>query len=214
MTTAIAAQDYEVALLHVQYGQKTAVRELRAFQAIADHYGVGERLVTNLNHLRQIGGSSLTDDRIAVSEVDLTAEGIPSSYVPFRNAHLLSIATSWAEVIGASRIFLGAVEEDSSGYPDCRISFIEAFNRVIEQGTKPETEVRIETPLISLSKQEIVMRGSALKAPLALSWSCYQNVDKACGVCDSCALRLRGFARAGLADPIAYEDDAFRRRYT
>lgn len=213
VTAAIAAQTYDLAMLHVQYGQKTAVRELQAFHAVADHFGVTQRLVTNLNHLSQIGGSSLTDDRMAVTAADLDAEGIPSSYVPFRNAHLLSIATSWAEVIGAERIFLGAVEEDSSGYPDCRAAFIEAFNRVIEQGTKPETFIRIETPLIAMSKQEIVTRGLALKAPLQHSWSCYQSIDKACGVCDSCGLRLRGFARAGHRDPIEYADELCRERY-
>ncbi len=213
VTAAIAAQTYDLAMLHVQYGQKTAARELQAFHAVADHFGVTQRLVTNLNHLSQIGGSSLTDERMAVTTADLDAEGIPSSYVPFRNAHLLSIATSWAEVIGAERIFLGAVEEDSSGYPDCRAAFIEAFNQVIAQGTKPETLIRIETPLIAMSKQDIVTRGIGLNAPLQHSWSCYQNIDKACGVCDSCALRLRGFARAGRRDPIEYADDTDRDRY-
>ncbi len=213
VTAAIAARRCELAMLHVQYGQRTQARELRAFHDIADHYGASRRLVTGLDHLRQIGGSSLTDPAMAVAEADLAAEGVPSSYVPFRNAHLLAIAVSWGELIGARRIFFGAVEEDSSGYPDCRRAFVEAYNRVIELGSKPETELRIETPLIDLSKAEIVAKGVALNAPLQLSWSCYQASDRACGHCDSCALRLRGFWRAGHRDPIDYADDARRDRY-
>ena len=213
VTAAIARETYEPALLHVQYGQRTEARELRAFHEIADHYGVKHRLVTNLNHLKLIGGSSLTDADMDVADADLDAEGVPTSYVPFRNAHLLAIATSWAEVIGAKRIFIGAVEEDSSGYPDCRRSFMEAYNQLIALGTKPDTEIRIETPLIKMNKAEIVTRGFELDAPLSLTWSCYQESDEACGHCDSCGLRLRGFARAGQRDPIPYHDDADRDRY-
>ena len=204
VTAAIAAQEYQLAFLHLNYGQRTERRELRAFHDLADHYVVNQKLVVNVSHLAQIGGSSLTDSRIEVAQADLESHAIPSSYVPFRNANILAIATSWAEVISAAKIFIGAVEEDSSGYPDCRESFFKAFERVIQLGTRPETKIRIVTPLIHLSKQEIILKGTALAAPLHLTWSCYQNEDQACGVCDSCALRLRGFARAGMIDPIPY----------
>ena len=204
VTAAIAAQEYNLAFLHLNYGQRTEQRELKAFQDIADHYAVTQKLVVDVSHLAQIGGSSLTDSRIKVAQADLESRAIPSSYVPFRNANILAIATSWAEVISAAKIFIGAVEEDSSGYPDCRENFFKAFERVIEFGTRPETKIRIVTPLIHLSKQEIILKGMALAAPLHLTWSCYQNEDQACGVCDSCALRLRGFARAGMTDPIPY----------
>jgi len=206
VTTAIAAQQYQLALLHVNYGQRTENRELKAFHDIADYYQVSQelRLVTSITHLKSIGGSSLTDESIPVSRADLASREIPTSYVPFRNAHLLSIATSWAEVLGARRIFIGAVEEDSSGYPDCREEFYEAFNQVIEIGTRPETHIRIETPLIHLKKWQIVKKGAELQAPLHLTWSCYQREDLACGICDSCALRLRGFQMAGIEDPIPY----------
>jgi 7-cyano-7-deazaguanine synthase len=204
VTAAIAAQEYQLAFLHLNYGQRTERRELRAFHDLADHYVVNQKLVVNVSHLAQIGGSSLTDSRIEVAQADLESHAIPSSYVPFRNANILAIATSWAEVISAAKIFIGAVEEDSSGYPDCRENFFKAFERVIEFGTRPETKIRIVTPLIHLSKQEIILKGMALTAPLHLTWSCYQNEDRACGVCDSCALRLRGFARAGMTDPIPY----------
>ena len=205
VTTAIAARESdEIAMLHVSYGQRTEKRELQAFNDIADFYGVDKRLVTSIAHLTQIGGSSLTDKNIAVSEANLEATEIPTSYVPFRNAHLLSIATSWAEIIGAHRIYIGAVAEDSSGYPDCRPEYYEAFNRLIEVGTKPETQIKIMTPVIKLKKSEIIQQGIALHVPLQLSWSCYKAEDKACGECDSCALRLRGFQAAGIPDPIRY----------
>ncbi len=152
-----------------------------------------------------IGGSSLTDKNIEVTKADLSNKEIPSSYVPFRNSNILSACTSWAEVLNASRIFIGAVFEDSSGYPDCRPSFFSAFEKMIDEGTKPETKIKIETPIINLSKAEIVKKGFELKAPLELTWSCYQNEDEACGECDSCALRLRGFQLAGFEDPIAYK---------
>jgi 7-cyano-7-deazaguanine synthase len=195
----------------VNYGQRTEKRELRAFHDIADHYGVRDRLVVSMEHLALIGGSSLTDAAVPVSAANLKAEGIPSSYVPFRNANMLAVAVSWAEVIGATAIFVGAVEEDSSGYPDCRRVFYDAFEQVIREGTRPGTRVAILTPVIALSKQDIVVRGLELEAPLHLTWSCYQRDDVACGVCDSCALRLRGFHRAGKEDPIAY---ATRPEYT
>ena len=205
VTTAIAAHESdEIAMLHVSYGQRTEQRERQAFNDIADFYRVTKRLVTSIAHLAQIGGSSLTDKNIAVSRANLASTEIPTSYVPFRNAHLLSIATSWAEVIGANRIYIGAVAEDSSGYPDCRPEYYDAFNRVIEVGTKPETQIKIITPVITMKKSEIIQRGLEVNAPLHLSWSCYQAEDHACGVCDSCALRLRGFQEAGVRDPISY----------
>lgn len=204
VTTAIAALDSELAMLHVSYGQRTAAREARAFSEIADHFGARRRLSASIGYLAEIGGSSLTDHRIEVGRADLAATGIPSSYVPFRNAHLLAIATSWAETIGARRIYIGVVAEDSSGYPDCRPEFRDAFQRVIETGTRPETSIEIVTPIISLRKSQIVRRGVELGAPLHLTWSCYRDNDLACGDCDSCALRLRGFREAGFTDPIPY----------
>lgn len=205
VTTAMAArQNDELALLHVSYGQRTERRERQAFNDLADFYRVKQRLTTSIAHLAQIGGSSLTDQRIAVSPANLEAQDVPSSYVPFRNAHLLAIATSWAEVIGARRIYIGAVAEDSSGYPDCRPEFYAAFQEAINAGTKPETRIEIVTPVINLRKSEIVQRGGALGAPLHLTWSCYQREDVACGECDSCALRRRGFREAGVIDPLPY----------
>ena len=207
VTTAIAARECELAMLHVSYGQRTEKREEKAFNEIADFYQVARRMVTSIAHLARIGGSSLTDRKIEVSLANLESKEIPTSYVPFRNAHLLSIATSWGEVIGARRIYIGAVAEDSSGYPDCRPEYYEAFNRVIEIGTRPETRIEIVTPVIELRKSEIAKLGVEIGAPLHLSWSCYRNEEVACGVCDSCALRLRGFREAGLRDPIPYQID-------
>jgi len=206
VTAAIArAESDETAFLHISYGQLTEARERKAFNDIADFYGVEKRLDVSIEHLAKIGRSSLTDSRIEVTEADLESREIPSSYVPFRNANMLSIATSWAEVIGAGRIYVGAVAEDSSGYPDCRPEFYEAFEKAMEAGTKPETRIRIKTPIINLRKSEIVKKGTEIGAPLHLSWSCYRAEDLACGTCDSCALRLRGFAEAGQADPIPYK---------
>jgi len=207
VTAAIANQSYELALLHASYGQRTQARERRAFEEIADFYGVSERLLIHLDSFAQIGGSALTDRRMAVPESEETVApnaGIPITYVPFRNAHFLSAAVSWAEVIGANAIFIGAVAEDSSGYPDCRPEYYRAFAELIRQGTKPETHIEIMTPVIAMRKSEIVRRGKQLGAPLNLTWSCYQLEDEACGTCDSCRLRLRAFAEAGLSDPIAY----------
>lgn len=207
VTAALArAEGFELALLHADYGQRTEARERRAFHEVADHYGIraSRRLVVDFTGLRLIGGSALTDASIALPEGDLARAGVPASYVPFRNAHLLSAATSWAEVLGATAIFVGFVEEDSSGYPDCRESFLRSFEQTANLGTKPETHLSFHAPLIHLRKSEIVKRGLELKAPLQLSWSCYQGEDQACGRCDSCLLRLRGFKEAGVADPIPY----------
>jgi len=205
VTAAIANQESEsLAFLHISYGQRTENREREAFNDIAEFYGVEKRLDISIEHLAKIGGSSLTDKNIAVTEADLQSKEIPASYVPFRNANMLSIATSWAEVLGAGAIYIGAVAEDSSGYPDCRPVFYEAFQKAIDAGTKPETHIQIRTPIIHLTKAEIVKKGIELNAPLHLSWSCYRNEDLACGTCDSCALRLRGFEQAGVKDPIPY----------
>jgi len=205
VTAAIAREENEeIAFLHVSYGQRTEARERRAFEEIADHYGVEKRLAVSIEHLAKIGGSSLTDEKIGVAEADLSSREIPTSYVPFRNAHLLSIAASWAEALGARSIYIGAVAEDSSGYPDCRPEFYEAFERAIDAGTRPETRIKIVTPVIAMRKSEIVLRGIELRAPLHLTWSCYQASEMACGRCDSCALRLRAFNEAGVSDPIGY----------
>ena len=205
VTAAVArVENAGLAFLHASYGQLTQVRERRAFEELADFYGVSRRLVVSLEHLARIGGSSLTDPSIPVAEADLASQAIPTSYVPFRNAHLLAAATSWAEVLGAVRVYIGAVAEDSSGYPDCRPEFYEAFQRVVDVGTRPETRVRIRTPVIHMRKSEIVRRGVGLGAPLGLTWSCYRAEACACGSCDSCALRLRGFREAGVEDPIPY----------
>lgn len=205
VTAAIAGEENdELAFLHVSYGQRTEKRERRAFEDLAEHFNASQRLAVSIEHLARIGGSSLTDPGMVITEADLSSREIPTSYVPFRNSHLLSIATSWAEVIHAGRIYIGAVAEDSSGYPDCRPEFYQAFQRAIDAGTRPETEVRIVTPVIHLRKAEIVRRGLELNAPMELTWSCYQSEDVACGRCDSCALRLRAFDEAGALDPIRY----------
>jgi 7-cyano-7-deazaguanine synthase len=197
-----------VAALHASYGQRTEARERRAFTEIADFYGIRERLVAQLDHFRAIGGSALTDRKIAVPEDELGVPGphgdIPVTYVPFRNAHFLSVAVSWAEAIGAEAVYIGAVAEDSSGYPDCRPEYYRAFQELVRVGTRPETKIEIVTPVITLKKSEIIRRGVELGAPLHLTWSCYQSEDAACGACDSCLLRLRAFAEAGVPDPIPY----------
>jgi 7-cyano-7-deazaguanine synthase len=205
VTAAIADKESDgLAFLHISYGQRTESRERRAFNEIADHYAVEKRLDVSIEYLARIGGSSLTDTNMAVSEADLDSAEIPTSYVPFRNANMLAIAVSWAEVIGASAIYIGAVAEDSSGYPDCRPEFYATFQSMIDAGTKPTTHIEVRTPIIHLPKGEIVKKGIALNAPMHLTWSCYRNEDLACGTCDSCALRLRGFEKAGVADPIEY----------
>ena len=214
VTAAIAHEENdEIAFLHISYGQRTQRRERECFDKIADHYGVENRLVVTLEQLALIGGSSLTDQRMAVTPADLDARGIPTSYVPFRNAHLLATAVSWSEVIGSSSIYIGAVAEDSSGYPDCRPEYYSAFQKVIDVGTKPETNIIVKTPVIAMKKSEIIMRGLEMGAPLELTWSCYQESEQACGRCDSCALRLRAFREAGVADPIPYMLDSGRFAY-
>lgn len=239
---AIAARDYDAAAMHVMYGQRTEERERRAFEGICERLGIQRRMVLKIDALRQIGGSALTDQSIAVPNAEAEFSGrptndagsstrtsqapkpgasgdvlarndksstVPVTYVPFRNAHFLSAATSWAEVLGAERILIGAVEQDSSGYPDCRPAYYEAFNEVIRTGTA-EGNIRIETPLIHLKKSEIVILGLELGAPFDLTWSCYSRDDEACGACESCVLRLRAFAAAGSRDPISYVAGAKR----
>jgi 7-cyano-7-deazaguanine synthase len=204
---ALAIRDYSAAALHVSYGQLTEQRERESFLAICERLDIHDRLLVRNEALRAIGGSALTDEAIAVPTADASTEtvdqAIPVTYVPFRNAHFLSVAVSWAEVLGANKIFIGAVEQDSSGYPDCRPAYYEAFNRVIQAGTK-EGDIEIVTPLIALRKVEIVRMGLELAAPFDLTWSCYKREDQACGMCDSCVLRLRAFAAAGAKDPIPY----------
>lgn len=202
-----------VAFLHASYGQRTELREARAFREIADFYGIKQRLMAKLDHFRAMGGSALTDTSIAVPENELggtngNGHEIPVTYVPFRNAHFLSVGVSWAEVIGAGAIYIGAVAEDSSGYPDCRPEYYRVFQELIGVGTRPETQIEIVTPVITLKKSEIIRKGLELVAPLELTWSCYQNDGVACGVCDSCLLRLRAFAEAGVVDPIMYQKPA------
>ncbi|NDQ58717.1 MAG: 7-cyano-7-deazaguanine synthase QueC [Acidipila sp.] len=221
VTAAIAAQTHSLALVHASYGQRTAARERRAFDEIANFYGVSDRdrLVARLDYFAQIGGSALTDSSIAVPQraagaargtVRGTAANgggeIPVTYVPFRNAHFLSVAVSWAEAIGAGSVWIGAVAEDSSGYPDCRPDYYRAFQELVRVGTRPETRIEIITPVIHLRKSAIICRGIDIGAPLHLTWSCYQNDDQACGSCDSCLLRLSAYTEAGVADPIRYRN--------
>ena len=209
--TAMAIQEHgaeHVALLHAGYGQRTQRRERQAFESIVDFYNVLQRLVVQLDHFRAIGGSALTDGSIAVPKHQHISDNpgtneIPVTYVPFRNAHFLSIAVSWAEVIGAQSIYIGAVAEDSSGYPDCRPEYYRVFQELIRVGTRPETQIEIVTPVIALKKSEIIRKGIELGAPLHLTWSCYQSEDAPCGGCDSCLLRMRAFAAAGANDPIS-----------
>lgn len=204
VSAAIARQSYDLAMFHLNYGQRTEARELRAFREQTAFYNAKHILEVDAGHFRQIGGSALTDRTLAVPDAKHLGEGVPVTYVPFRNANILAMAVSWAEVIGAVRVFIGAVEEDSSGYPDCRESFIDAFNATIREGTRPGSGISIEAPLLHLNKGQIVRRGLDLGAPLHLSWSCYQGEEAACGTCESCVLRLRGFAAAGATDPIMY----------
>jgi 7-cyano-7-deazaguanine synthase len=209
--TAMAIQEHgaeHVALLHAGYGQRTQRRERQAFESIVGFYNVLQRLVVQLDHFRAIGGSALTDGSIAVPEHQHISDNpgtneIPVTYVPFRNAHFLSVAVSWAEVIGAYCIYIGAVAEDSSGYPDCRPEYYRVFQELIRVGTRPETQIEIVTPVIDLKKSEIIRKGLELGAPLHLTWSCYQSEEAPCGGCDSCLLRMRAFAAAGVNDPIS-----------
>jgi 7-cyano-7-deazaguanine synthase len=203
VSAALAARNHQTAALHISYGQRTEEREREAFELISDRLGIDERLVVRHEALKRIGGSALTDDAIAVPESHPAAGGIPVTYVPFRNAHFLAIAVSWAEVLGASKIYIGAVEQDSSGYPDCRPAYYQAFNQVIRTGTK-QGDIEVVTPLIAMRKSEIVRLGLELDAPFDLTWSCYSREDRACGICDSCVLRLRAFQEAGAVDPLPY----------
>lgn len=208
VAAAIALESHPLFALHAGYGQRTETRERQAFDEQAAFYGVREKLVVQLGYLADIGGSSLTDTAIEVPDGNPDQPGIPNTYVPFRNAHFLAAAVSWAEALGVSRIFIGAVEEDSSGYPDCRPAYYDAMNRLIDVGTRPQTHIRVETPLIQMRKSEIIRTGMELGAPLSLTWSCYRSVGPACGRCDSCMLRLRAFREAGESDPIPYENSA------
>ncbi|MBN2830576.1 MAG: 7-cyano-7-deazaguanine synthase QueC [Candidatus Cloacimonetes bacterium] len=204
VTTAIAAsENEEIYLLHVNYGQRTEKKELECFEKICAHYKPAGVLKTSIDYLTKIGGSSLTDSGMEIKDFTGTTE-IPNTYVPFRNAHLLCIATSWAEVIGAQSIYIGAVEEDSSGYPDCRESFFESFNKTIALGTKNSFTIEVKTPVIHMNKAEIISKGIELEVPFEYSWSCYRSDTEACGTCDSCVLRLRAFKKAGVTDPIPY----------
>ncbi len=201
---ALAAREHDAAAVHISYGQRTEERERRAFLAVCDRFHIRDRLVVRNEALRAIGGSALTDATIAVPQAGLQiGHSIPVTYVPFRNAHFLAVAVSWAEVLGADKVYIGAVQQDSSGYPDCRPEYYHAFNEVVRAGTR-EGRIEIVTPLIGLRKAEIVQLGLELGAPFDLTWSCYTREDAACGVCESCVLRLRAFAAAGTPDPIAY----------
>jgi len=204
VTAALADQEYELAFLHVNYGQRTATRELKAFEDIAKHYNVKRRLLADSSYLKTIGGSSLVDVTIPIEKSNISTIHIPSTYVPFRNTHLIAIATSWAETIKAQAIFIGAVEQDGSGYPDCRQKYFQIFEQLIEEGTRPETHISLITPIIELRKSAIIRKALELNAPLHLTWSCYQESREACGLCESCLLRLRGFNEAGVEDPITY----------
>ena len=203
---AIATRDFDAYALHFSYGQRTEGRELQSARSIAEQLGFQDFLHLDTDLFRRIGGSALTDSSIAIpkaSEDGAIGESIPVTYVPFRNAHFLSAAVSWAEVLGAQTIFIGAVEPDSSGYPDCRPAYYEAFQQLIRTGTR-DGSIKIETPLIHLHKKEIVALGLELNAPFHLTWSCYSSAEAACGECESCVLRLRAFREAGTPDPIPY----------
>ena len=200
---ALAQRDHDAAAVHVLYGQRTEERERQSFLAICRRLNIHDQLIVRNEALRAIGNSALTDENIAVPRSDEVGREIPVTYVPFRNAHFLAVAVSWAEVLGAEKVFIGAVEPDSSGYPDCRPAYYAAFNQVIKAGTK-EGRIEIVTPLIAMRKSEIVRLGLELSAPFDLTWSCYSREDRACGVCDSCVLRLRAFEAAGIHDPIPY----------
>jgi len=200
---ALAVRDYDAAAVHVSYGQRTEERERQSFLAICQRLKIHDRLMIRNEALRQIGGSALTDESIDVPEAEAIGRSIPVTYVPFRNTHFLAVAVSWAEVLGAEKVYIGAVEPDSSGYPDCRPAYYKAFNEVVRAGTK-EGRIEVVTPLIAMHKAEIVRLGLELGAPFDLTWSCYSREDQACGVCDSCVLRLRAFQSAGAQDPISY----------
>jgi 7-cyano-7-deazaguanine synthase len=202
--SAFATRESEISLLHVTYGQRTERKELACFHAIADHLQVKERMVADIGYLRTFGGSALTDPAVDIPPADLERKGVPVTYVPFRNAHFLCIAVSWAEVIGAKNVYIGAVWADSSGYPDCRPAFYGAMNEAIRVGTKDDSGIRVKAPFVNLKKKDIVLMGKSLGVPFEHTWSCYRDGEKACGRCDSCALRLAAFAGAGVPDPLEY----------
>lgn len=205
VTAAIANQECdELFFMHLNYGQLTETREMQSFRALVTHYQPKDTLIADISYLKEIGGSSLVDDSMKVKDYDGSTD-VPDSYVPFRNAHLVTIAVSWAEVIQADRIYIGAVEEDSSGYPDCRESFYVALEKAINLGTKDETNIQICTPIIHMRKSETIKLGIKLGTPMELSWSCYRNNEVACGKCDSCVLRIKSFKEAKQVDPIKYE---------
>lgn len=206
VVASMVCRDHEPAFLHLDYGQRTEARERRAFEALAGHFSVARRLVARVELLGAVGGSSLTDRSRPLSEARRGASEVPSTYVPFRNSHFLAAAVTWGEVIGARWIYYGAVQEDSSGYPDCREAYVDAFNRLIAEGTRPETRLRVVAPLIHLRKSEIVREGMRLGSPFHLTWSCYGDEERACGACESCLLRLKGFREAGFIDPIPYRE--------
>lgn len=199
----VAAKDYQLAMLHINYGQRTEKCELESFNALADFYNAEKKMVVNLKYFKSIGGTSLVDKNIKVPQ-GISEDITPSTYVPFRNAQFLCIAVSWAEVIGATAIYIGATEEDAAGYPDCRKEFYQIFNELVEVGTKKETKIRILTPVMGMKKKDIVLLGSKLNVPFHLTWSCYKNNEKACGKCDSCVRRMRAFHQAGVEDRIEY----------
>lgn len=206
VTTAIAKKESdEIYFIHANYGQKTESKELECFNNLVNFYQPADILNVDINYLRKIGGSSLVDNGLKIHNHHEEETGVPNTYVPFRNAHLIAIGVSWAEVIGAQRIYIGAVEEDSSGYPDCRESFYESYNKTIDLGTKDETKIRIMTPVIHMTKSEIVKKGKELNCPFEFSWSCYRSNDEACGTCDSCHLRIKAFKEANMKDPIPYK---------
>jgi 7-cyano-7-deazaguanine synthase len=205
VAAAVARRDHDLALFHANFGQRSLEQELEAFRAQAAFYKAVATLEVDLNYLGAIGGSCLTDLDLPVPTGEVEPPGIPSTYVPFRNTNLVAAAVAWAEVLGAKAVFIGANVLDNPGYPDCRPEYFEAFNRLIELGTRPETHISIHTPLIHLDKAGIVRLGLELGAPLELTWSCYQGELRACGRCSSCRLRLKGFAAAGLPDPIPYQ---------
>lgn len=195
---------YELSALHLNYGQRTETRELQCFDSLCGHFGIKEKLIVSVDHFLKIGGSSLTDESIRLRDADLESKEIPNSYVPFRNANILAVAVSRAEAVGAEAVIAGAMQADSSGYPDCRREFFDAFELAANLGTKPETNIKILTPIIDFDKKDVVTTGLKLGVPFEKTWSCYASEGKACGKCDSCALRLRGFKLAGVGDPIEY----------
>jgi 7-cyano-7-deazaguanine synthase len=194
---------FNIISVHFNYSQRTQTKELEAFRKVTAHLGAMNSYEINLPFFGDIGASALTDKNITVPTGGLT-EGIPITYVPFRNGIFLSIATAIAEKEDANMIVIGAVEEDSSGYPDCREGFLDSYERTANLGTKEDTKIKIFAPLLHLSKEQIVKKASEIGVDLSITWSCYSSEDEACGVCDSCRLRLKGFEKAGLKDPIAY----------